>query len=175
MFELSIHFFNRCVLHLHLRRSHDDITVYMFNLENEILLLLIYRYITDGSIRNLMLSNKIKTLIIDDEWLIRSELKSMLMQYSNLNVIGEASNLSDAIQLFNELKPDLIFLDIQLPDGSGFDFLKSVTGDFKLIFITAFDQYSSLAKKYKPLDYLMKPINKHKLSQVIQNYLMNGC
>lgn len=111
--------------------------------------------------------NRFKTLIIDDEWLIRTELKDMLKQYSNISVIGEAANVNDAIKMHNELKPDLVFLDIQLPGGSGFDFLERVNGDFKLVFITAFDQYLSEAKQYRALDYLMKPISKSRLSRII--------
>lgn len=112
--------------------------------------------------------NRIKTIIIDDEWLIRTELKDMLLQYPNINVIGEAANVTDAIRLHNELKPDLVFLDIQLPGGSGFDFLERVNGCFKLVFITAFDHYLKEAKSYRAIDYLMKPISKKKLSKVIQ-------
>lgn len=112
--------------------------------------------------------NPIKTLIIDDEWLIRTELKDMLMQYPNIDVIGEAANLTDAIKLHNDLKPDLVFLDIQLPGGSGFDFLSRVNGDFKLVFITAFDQFLNEAKQHRAVDYLMKPISKDKLSRVIR-------
>ncbi|MDZ7375522.1 MAG: response regulator [candidate division KSB1 bacterium] len=109
-----------------------------------------------------------KTLIIEDEWLIRAELKSMLSHYPNIQVVGEASSVTDAIKLHNELKPDLVFLDIQLPGGSGFDFLDRVNGHFKLVFITAFDQYLERAKNYQAIDYLMKPISKRKLTKVIQ-------
>ena len=112
--------------------------------------------------------NQIKTLIIDDEWLIRSELKTMLVRYPNIDVIGEAANVMEAVKLYEALKPDLVFLDIQLPGGSGFDFLSRVNGDFKLVFITAFDNYRKEAKKYRAVDYLMKPINKDKLLKAIQ-------
>ncbi|MCU0645668.1 MAG: response regulator [bacterium] len=112
--------------------------------------------------------NRIKTLIIDDEWLIRSELKTMLVQYPNIDVIGEAANVMDALKLYETMKPDLVFLDIQLPGGSGFDFLSRVNGNFKLVFITAFDQFLNEAKRYRAIDYLMKPISKDKLSRVIR-------
>lgn len=112
--------------------------------------------------------NRIKTLIIDDEWLIRSELKTMLGWYPNIDVIGEAANLNEAVKLFEALKPDLVFLDIHIPGGSGFDFLSRVNGSFKLIFITAFDHYLKEAKNYQAIDYLMKPISKEKLAMVIQ-------
>ena len=112
--------------------------------------------------------NRIKTLIIDDEWLIRSELKTMLSQYPNIDVIGEAANVNEAVKLCSNLKPDLVFLDIHIPGGSGFDFLSQISGDFKLVFITAFYQYLDEAKKYQAIDYLMKPISKDKLLKVIQ-------
>jgi two-component system LytT family response regulator len=115
-----------------------------------------------------ILMNRIKTLIIDDEWLIRSELKTMLVRYPNIDVIGEAANVMEAIKLYEALKPDLVFLDIQLPGGSGFDFLNRVDGSFKLVFITAFDQFLNEAKQYRAIDYLMKPISKDKLSRVIR-------
>ncbi len=112
--------------------------------------------------------NQIKTLIIDDEWLIRSELKTMLMQYPNIDVIGEAANVIQATKLFKKHKPDLVFLDIHMPGGSGFDFLERINGNYKLVFITAFDQYLPKARKFRAIDYLMKPISKDKLSKVIQ-------
>lgn len=112
--------------------------------------------------------NSYKTLIIEDEWLIRAELKNMLSHYPNIDLVGEAASVTDAIKLYNELKPDLVFLDIQLPGGSGFDFLDRVNGHFNLVFITAFDQYLDKAKSYRAIDYLMKPISKRKLAKVIQ-------
>ncbi len=122
----------------------------------------------DNRLQILTLMNYYKTLIIDDEWLIRAELKQLLLQYPNIHVVAEAANVTDAIRLYDEFKPDLVFLDIQLPGGSGFDFLEQVGGRFKLVFITAFDQYLKDAKSYQAIDYLMKPINKKKLSKVIQ-------
>ena len=69
---------------------------------------------------------QIKTIIIDDEWLICSKLKTMLVQYSNIDVISEAANVVEAVKLYEALKPDLVFLDIHIPGGSGFDFLSQV-------------------------------------------------
>jgi two-component system LytT family response regulator len=92
----------------------------------------------------------------------------MLVQYPNIDVVGEAANVTDAIKLCELLKPDLVFLDIHMPGGSGFDFLSRVNGNFKLVFITAFDQFLTDAKQYRAIDYLMKPISKDKLSMVIK-------
>ncbi len=112
--------------------------------------------------------NRIKILIIDDEWLIRLELKNMLAQYAKIGVIDEAANISEAIALYAEKKHDVIFLDIQMPGGSGFDFLEKINGKYKLVFITGFDQYLAKAKKFSAIGYLMKPINKDQLSKVIK-------
>jgi two-component system LytT family response regulator len=110
----------------------------------------------------------LRTLIIDDEWLIRLELRRMLSQYPNINVVGEAANLNEAVQAVKELKPDLVFLDIQMPGGSGFDFLEQVEINFKIIFVTAYTQHFARAKKYNAIDYLLKPISQDRLTRAIQ-------
>jgi two-component system LytT family response regulator len=112
-----------------------------------------------------------RTLIIDDEWLIRLELRRMLKPYAHVNVIGEAANLAEAEEAIKELKPDLIFLDIQMPGGSGFDFLEQVKGNFKVIFVTAFTQHFAQAKKYQAVDYLLKPISTERLARAMQELL----
>jgi len=109
-----------------------------------------------------------RTLLIDDEWLIRLELRRMLKPYANINVVGEAANLAEAVEASKELKPDLIFLDIQMPGGSGFDFLEQVEGDFKIIFMTAYTQHFVKAGKYNPVDYLIKPIRQERLARAMQ-------
>lgn len=114
-----------------------------------------------------------KTLIVDDEWLIRLELKRLLSEYPNLIVVGEAANLTEATRAVDEKKPDLIFLDIQMPGGSGFDFLEQVQGDFKIIFVTAFTHHRQNAGKYRAVDYLLKPISKERLARALQE-LMNS-
>lgn len=112
-----------------------------------------------------------KTLIVDDEWLIRLELKRLLSDFPNINVVGEAANLTEATLAFHEKKPDLIFLDIQMPGGSGFDFLEQIKGDVKIIFVTAFTHHMPRAKKFKAVDYLLKPISKERLARAIQELI----
>jgi two-component system LytT family response regulator len=114
------------------------------------------------------MKQQLRTLIIDDEWLIRLELRRMLSQYPNVNVVGEAANLNEAVQAVKELKPDLVFLDIQMPGGSGFDFLEQAEVNFKTIFVTAFTQHFARAKKYKAIDYLLKPISQERLARAMQ-------
>ncbi len=111
---------------------------------------------------------QIGTLIIDDEWLIRLELRRMLSQYPNIDVVGEAANLNEAVQAVKELKPDLVFLDIQMPGGSGFDFLEQVEINFKIIFVTAYTQHFARATKYQAIDYLLKPISQERLARAMQ-------
>jgi len=95
--------------------------------------------------------------------------QSLLSEYPDINVVGEAASADHAAQLVSKLKPDVVFLDIYLPGQSGFDFLDNVKVDFKVIFISSFyNKYSEEAQKYKPVDFLMKPINKQKLSNAIQ-------
>jgi two-component system LytT family response regulator len=95
----------------------------------------------------------------------------MLSQYPNINVVGEAANLSEAIQAVRETKPDLIFLDIQLPGGSGFTFLEQVEINFKIIFVTAFAQHFTRAEKFGAIDYLLKPISKDRLARAMQKFM----
>jgi two-component system LytT family response regulator len=112
--------------------------------------------------------NQLRTLIIDDEWLIRLELRKMLSQYPSINVVGEAANLTEAVRALKETKPDLVFLDIQMPGGSGFDFLEQVEINFKIIFVTAYTQHFARATKYQAIDYLLKPISQERLARAMQ-------
>lgn len=122
----------------------------------------------------------IKVLIIEDEWLIRAELQNMLQQFAFIQSVAEAGTIADALRQAREFRPDLVFLDIHLPDGSGFAFLDKCRNPFEVIFITAYDQYQAQAKKYHPMAYLMKPINKEKLRRIMQgikeqHYEKNEC
>ena len=110
----------------------------------------------------------LRTLIVDDVRLIRVELKMILSDYPEIDIIGEASNVREAKYLISELKPDVVFLDIQLPGPSGFDLLDQLEVNFKLVFISSyFDQYYEKAKKYNPVDFLTKPISQEKLVTAI--------
>lgn len=111
---------------------------------------------------------KMKAVIVDDVQLIRTELISMLLEYPEIDVIGEASNGETAIEMIKNLKPDVVFLDIQMPVLSGFKMLDSVDVDFKIIFVSSFDKYMPEAQKYNAVDFLMKPINKKKLATAIK-------
>lgn len=103
-----------------------------------------------------------KTLIIDDQIRSRRVLKRMILQYcNNLNLTGEADNIDDAIELIKTSQPDLIFLDVDLGDGTGFDLLGQLkeTNSFKTIFVTAHESYAIKAIKWSAQDYLLKPVD----------------
>lgn len=109
-----------------------------------------------------------KAVIIDDERLARSELKRLLQEHAEIEIIGEAANAKEGLGIIDELSPDLIFLDIQMPDKTGFDLLIELERTPRVIFITAFDEFALKAFEVNALDYLMKPIDPARLSDAIQ-------
>lgn len=111
---------------------------------------------------------KIKVVIIDDERLAREEVKRVLQFYEDFVLIGEAENADDAKILIETEMPDLIFLDIQMPEKSGFDLLESLDNVPAVLFITAYDQYAIQAFEVSALDYLMKPIREERFAKAIQ-------
>lgn len=113
---------------------------------------------------------KLTTLIIDDEKYSRENIREELLRHEDvLSVVGEANSVASAVELIDQLRPKLIFLDINLGDGMGFDVLDKVQyRGFKLVFVTAYDQYAIKAFKFNALDYLLKPLNRSELDQVIK-------
>ncbi|MFP3595575.1 LytR/AlgR family response regulator transcription factor [Chryseobacterium sp. SIMBA_029] len=110
---------------------------------------------------------KIKVIIVDDERLSREELKNTLKGYEDFVLIGEAENADDAKNLIETEMPDLLFLDIQMPEKSGFDLLESLDHVPAVLFITAYDQYAVKAFEVNALDYLMKPIREERFAKAI--------
>src|ERR1700710_1713899 len=110
----------------------------------------------------------IKTIIIDDERLARNELKKLLMDFPEIEVIAEAANANEGIEKIDSLNPDLIFLDIQMPGKTGFDMLSELTKAPDVIFTTAYDDYALKAFEVNALDYLLKPVEPHRLADAIQ-------
>jgi len=108
-----------------------------------------------------------KVILIDDERLARNELKKLLADFPELEVIDEASNADEAVKKIKELEPDVIFLDIQMPGKTGFDMLKELDHPPQLIFTTAYDEYALRAFEVNALDYLLKPIEPKRLSEAI--------
>ncbi len=102
----------------------------------------------------------LKAIIVEDELRSRETLSGMLKLYcKNVNVIAEADGVRAGLNVIKENKPDVLFLDIQMPDGSGFKLLESLDNiDFDIIFTTAYDQFAIKAIKFSAIDYLLKPI-----------------
>lgn len=109
-----------------------------------------------------------KTIIIDDERLAREELKSVLRDFVEISVIDEAQNGDEGIEKINELKPDLIFLDVSMPGMTGFEMLKKLEDIPNVIFVTAYDEYALKAFEVNALDYLLKPLDVDRLTETIE-------
>ena len=110
------------------------------------------------------------SVIVDDERLARVALQNLLESYRNIVVAGEANDCNSAARLISEIKPDLLFLDVQLIDESGFDLLPMIQQDPfpRILFVTAHDTYAVRAFEVNALDYLLKPINPERLDQAIR-------
>lgn len=109
-----------------------------------------------------------KTIIIDDERLARQELKGLLAGYHEIDVIDEAENAQKGIEKIEELKPDLIFLDIQMPGMTGFEMLEKLSYTPKVVFVTAYDEYAIRAFEVNAVDYLLKPVDVKRLDVCVK-------
>jgi len=109
-----------------------------------------------------------KALIIDDERLARKELLSLLEDYKQIEVVGEAANADEAFEIINKLNPDLLFLDIQMPGKTGFQLLEMLDSVPSVIFVTAYDEDALKAFEVSAIDYLLKPIQSERLSEAIR-------
>lgn len=110
----------------------------------------------------------IKAILIDDERLARNELKKLLSEFPEIEVIAEAANAEEGIERIDTLNPDLVFLDIQMPGKSGFDMLAELDKLPHVIFTTAYDEYALKAFEVNALDYLLKPVEPKRLADAIQ-------
>ena len=112
-----------------------------------------------------------KALIIDDERLARKELINLLKDYSQIEIVGEAANADEAFEMINELHPDLLFLDIQMPGKTGFELLEMLDNVPHVIFTTAYDEFALKAFEVNALDYLLKPIQTERLNESLNKLL----
>jgi two-component system LytT family response regulator len=110
----------------------------------------------------------IKAVIIDDERLARNELKKLLLDFPEIEVVAEAANATEGIEKIDSFNPDLIFLDIQMPGKTGFDMLAELDKAPDVIFTTAYDDYALKAFEVNALDYLLKPVEPKRLADAIQ-------
>ena len=108
-----------------------------------------------------------RAMIIDDERLARNELKKLLLEFPEVEVIGEAANANEGIDKIESLSPELVFLDIQMPGKTGFDMLTELESAPHVIFVTAYDEYALKAFEVNALDYLMKPVEPKRLADAL--------
>lgn len=115
----------------------------------------------------------LKAVIVDDESKSRQVLRAMLNEYcADVEVAGEAASPLEAIKLIQHIKPELVFLDVEMPGGSGFDILEAMPGyQFSVVFTTAYSQYAINAIKAQAIDYLLKPVNISDLEAAVQRVL----
>lgn len=120
-------------------------------------------------------SQTIKTILVDDEKNSREVVFKLLeIKHPIIEIVGEAADVEEAYQLCLKLKPELVFLDIQMPKANGFNLLKKFdTIPFEVIFVTSYDQYAITAIKFNALDYLLKPIDLKELDTAIQKVIKN--
>lgn len=109
-----------------------------------------------------------KTIIIDDERLARKELRNLLEEHPELEIIGECANAEEARVMIDSERPDLIFLDIQMPGQTGFELLETLEYIPNVIFVTAYDEYAIKAFEVNALDYVLKPVEEERLDEAIK-------
>lgn len=111
---------------------------------------------------------KIKAVIVEDSRLARNELKELLKSHIEIEIVGEAENVDEGFDLINKSQPDLLFLDINMPEKDGFELLEMLDNVPITIFTTAFDEYAIKSFEYNALDYLLKPINSKRFAQAVE-------
>src|SRR3954451_22877998 len=110
---------------------------------------------------------KVRVVIVDDEELARQVIREMLKPHAEIDVVAECANGFDAVRSVAELKPDLIFLDIQMPKLDGFEVLELIGSEFAVIFATAYDQHALRAFEVHAVDYLLKPFGAERFEQAL--------
>lgn len=113
------------------------------------------------------MTEKLRTIIVEDEELARSLMKSFLKSNDKIEIIGECENGFEGIKAINNLKPDLVFLDIQMPKITGFEMLELLEHKPQIIFATAYDDYALKAFEFNAADYLLKPYSKERLFEAV--------
>ena len=110
-------------------------------------------------------------LIVDDEKLARDLLREYLEGYPEITIVGECAKGSDAVEQINKLKPDILFLDVQMPGMNGFDVLDEIDHEPYVIFTTAYDQYAIKAFEKNAVDYLLKPLDEERFRSAVNRAL----
>jgi len=123
-----------------------------------------------GSAYRQEMSGLIRTLVVDDEPLARERLRGLLAEEPDVEVVGECGDGCQAVRAIDELRPDLVFLDVQVPNLDGFHILESVGGDRipAVVFVTAYDQYALRAFDVRAVDYVLKPFGRERLQRALE-------
>lgn len=114
---------------------------------------------------------KIKTILIDDEPLALMEMQQMLKKHPEIDIVAVATNADEAILKIKELNPKLIFLDINMPEKTGFEMLEELEETPFVIFVTAYDEFALKAFEVNALDYVLKPVNPTRLAEVVEKVI----
>mgnify|MGYP003112897747 CR=1 FL=1 len=117
---------------------------------------------------------KLTAVIVEDSRLARNELKELIKVHQEIMLLGEAENVDDGYKLLMDVKPDLLFLDINMPEKDGFELLEMLDDVPITIFTTAFDEYAIKSFEYNAFDYLLKPINQKRFSKSIEKVIENA-
>lgn len=115
-----------------------------------------------------------KAIIVDDERLARNELRKLLQEFPEIEIVDEASNAEEGLQKIESHNPDLVFLDIQMPGKTGFDLLSELDHTPHVIFTTAYDEYALKAFEVNALDYLLKPVEPRRLADAVEKLKRNS-
>jgi two-component system, LytTR family, response regulator len=115
---------------------------------------------------------KLRTLIVDDELLARRKIRAFLQEHAEFQVVGECADGEQAVAAISTLRPDLLFLDVQIPGRNGFEVLDCSKDKEppEVIFVTAFDKYAVRAFEVRALDYLLKPFNKARFAEALNRF-----
>ena len=112
----------------------------------------------------------IKAVIVEDSRLARNELKELIKKYPEIELVGEAENVDKGFELIQDSQPDLLFLDINMPEKDGFELLEMLDEVPNTVFTTAFDEYALQALKLNRIDYLLKPIDDEEMESAEKKY-----
>jgi two-component system LytT family response regulator len=113
-------------------------------------------------------TKKLRTIVVDDEELARKVMRELLSAHDEIEIVTECRNGLEAVKAVAEHKPDLLFLDVQMPKLTGFDVLELVGPDVPVIFVTAYDEYAMKAFEVHAVDYLLKPVGKERLASALR-------
>jgi two-component system LytT family response regulator len=117
------------------------------------------------------MNSTLRVVIVDDEPLARERIRELLKSHSDVEIVGEARNGQEAVETIKRQRPDIVFLDVQMPDIDGFEVLKAFDSNSVplIIFVTAFDQYALRAFEFHAVDYLMKPFDRQRFAQAVNH------